>query len=134
MTYCINTPAVIADILDGEAIIINLKSGRYYSMEGCGAWVWSALIAGHDPAVIAARLASADAAAVRRDLDAFVAQLSAEELIREAGSDPAAAPLPDYAGSYAAPTLNVFTDMESMLLLDPIHKVDDAGWPHPAAE
>jgi hypothetical protein len=27
--------------------------------------------------------------------------------------------------------LEVFTDMEDLLLLDPIHDVGDAGWPMP---
>jgi hypothetical protein len=33
-------------------------------------------------------------------------------------------------GSWAEPVLDKYTDMQELLLLDPIHEVDDAGWPH----
>jgi hypothetical protein len=37
-------------------------------------------------------------------------------------------------GSFEPPTLEHYTDMEYFLLLDPIHEVDESGWPHaPAA-
>jgi hypothetical protein len=31
--------------------------------------------------------------------------------------------------SFEVPVLNKYTDMEDLLLLDPIHEVDDEGWP-----
>ena len=34
---------------------------------------------------------------------------------------------------YSPPVLNSYTDMEELLLLDPIHDVDQAGWPMPKA-
>ena len=32
------------------------------------------------------------------------------------------------------PIIEKFTDMQELLLLDPIHEVDEKGWPHQAAE
>ncbi|MBX3014591.1 MAG: hypothetical protein KF832_23935 [Caldilineaceae bacterium] len=32
--------------------------------------------------------------------------------------------------TFETPVLNEFTDMQERLLLDPIHEVDHAGWPH----
>ena len=31
---------------------------------------------------------------------------------------------------FEAPILQKYTDMQDLLLLDPIHEVDEAGWPH----
>lgn len=31
--------------------------------------------------------------------------------------------------SFEVPVLHKYTDMEDLLLLDPIHEVDDEGWP-----
>ena len=31
--------------------------------------------------------------------------------------------------SFEAPILHKYTDMQDLLLLDPIHEVDEAGWP-----
>lgn len=134
MTYCINTPAVIADVLDGEAIIINLVSGRYYSMDGSGAYLWVGLAAGHDPAALIAHLAALPAAppTVSAEVDAFIARLKEEDLLRETDANSPGGESPLFSGMYTPPVLHAFSDMESMLLLDPIHKVDEAGWPHPA--
>jgi hypothetical protein len=34
--------------------------------------------------------------------------------------------------AFEPPLLEKFTDMEDLLLLDPVHEVDGRGWPHPA--
>jgi len=34
--YVVNAPAVVSEIIDGEAVIMNLKSGNYYSSDKCG--------------------------------------------------------------------------------------------------
>ncbi len=31
--------------------------------------------------------------------------------------------------AFEAPVLESYSDMQDLLLLDPIHDVDDAGWP-----
>jgi hypothetical protein len=31
---------------------------------------------------------------------------------------------------YQAPILEKFTDLATMLLLDPVHDVNEEGWPH----
>jgi len=38
-----NRPEIAAKIVDGEAILINLNSGVYYSMGGSGPFVWALL-------------------------------------------------------------------------------------------
>ena len=40
MRYRINYPQVINETIDGEAIIINLVTGSYYSLDKTGAEVW----------------------------------------------------------------------------------------------
>ncbi len=44
---CVNEREVAAKVIDGEAIIINLTKGTYYSLEGVGGAAWSMLAAGH---------------------------------------------------------------------------------------
>jgi len=139
--YRINGAGVIGEILDGEAIIVNLDSGAYYSLEGVGSEVWSAVESGATlPELI--ELAGAKYAGPAAEIAAGVAAL-VEELIAEAllvadgaanghrlqrAIAPAADRLP-----FVKPTLEKFTDMADLLLLDPIHEVDQGqGWPHPA--
>ncbi len=41
--FRVNTPTVTHETIDGEAVIINLDSGSYYSLVDVGATVWQFL-------------------------------------------------------------------------------------------
>jgi hypothetical protein len=141
-SFRINSPSVIGEVLDGEAIIVNLDSGAYYSLDGAGAEVWAA--AGSRatlPELIALAAAkyAGPAAEIAAGITALVEELVSESLLVADGatdSDPAApiTALPaDDRPPFAKPILQKYTDMADLLLLDPIHEVDEAqGWPHPA--
>ena len=132
--YRLNSPDVIEETVDGEVLIVNTVSGVYYSLNGTGAYVWNALLAGHAPAEVAAAYAedAADAApaAVAAALEHFAQQLEDEQLLLP--SDVAAGtPMPPQpAEPFSVPALQRFTDMQELLLVDPIHEVDpQVGWP-----
>ncbi len=115
---------------------MNLKTGHYYSCLGVGAAVWSFMESNYtvesiEKALIA-RFPEA-ATEIGKDLPAFVAQLLEDNLIRLA-AEGLPAQIPDDRGlatieHYARPELQSYTDMQDLLLLDPVHEVDEAGWP-----
>lgn len=37
----INAPSVVGEVIDGEAVILNLETGKYYSARGSGSAIWS---------------------------------------------------------------------------------------------
>ncbi len=127
--FRINTDEVAAKMIDGEAIIINLTTGVYYSMDGTGGQIWSLLEARRDVSFIVDALAPRYGVAeteCRRDVEHLVDKLLAENLIvaldNEAGAEPDGEPvaLPaDPARDYAAPSLNIYRDMGDLLALDP---------------
>jgi coenzyme PQQ synthesis protein D (PqqD) len=136
----ITNPQVIHETIDGETIIIDLASGTYYSLQGSGPDIWNALAEGETEAGIAARLTRIyrgkpeDIEAAVTD---FMRELETEGLVRRNGtvaSGPAAAA--DGEGGaggdavFAPPTLEKFTDMQDIILLDPVHEVGERGWPH----
>ncbi|MBJ7577454.1 PqqD family protein [Devosia sp. MC532] len=124
-------PNCSAEEFDGELVAINLETGIYFSIKASGAAIWGDLNAGHSIETIRA-LASA-----RGDLavttDSFIQQLQDHGLMRRVDS----AAVPSKAPSFAAftdavdlPELESFGDMQSLLLLDPVHEVDaEVGWP-----
>jgi hypothetical protein len=136
--YRVNGPAVTHEVIDDEAVIINLETGNYYSLELVGAEIWTMLAAQASPRAIVDHLARSYGCD-RSELEPTVVQLVAElhreqlivaadsELSRPAESSPAR---PGGARPFRAPVLQKFTDMQEMLLLDPIHDVDERGWPH----
>jgi hypothetical protein len=140
----INPEDVVHETVDGEVILIALQTGSYYSLEGAGAEVWAGLEAGRHVDEIASELEARYAAehgAIRRAVADLVDRLVSEQLV-EADDAPAAAQAtngdrPSLAASAPAfppPVLHKFTDMQDFLLVDPIHEVGDAGWPHAPAQ
>jgi hypothetical protein len=138
-TYRVMTPEVIADVIDGEAVIMNLKTGTYFSSDGSGAECWQALASGLSVESVVERLAAsyaADRASIESAVNDFVRDLVSHALIAPSDAPPSpgpARPLILSRSPFRAPVLNVFSDMQDLLLLDPIHDVDTAGWPMPKA-
>jgi hypothetical protein len=136
----INAPAVVSETIDGEAVIMNLKSGSYYSTDEVGSEIWNWIEKGWRRQAMLDALATmyaADHAQIATAVGAFLDDLIAQGLVvpdDDANPGPANADAPAAAGgkqTFAAPTLNVYTDMKDLLLLDPIHDVDEVGWPTP---
>jgi len=135
-TFSSNEPFVVSELIDGEVVIMNLKSGNYYSARKTGALVWECLESGLTVAAITARLAEiygGEESAYAADLAVFVDRLLGEGLIKPTAEPALASPHPGEATpppkTYQAPLLEVYADMQDLLLLDPIHDTDDVGWP-----
>lgn len=133
-TYEINAPAVAGEIIDGEAIILHLPLGHYFSSEGSGALIWAGIERRMSLAGISRALAERfglDVDEAQTAVGAFIHELERHDLVRP-GAEPEALaatdPLPG-EGSYASPRIEIYTDMQHLLLLDPIHDVDTTGWP-----
>jgi hypothetical protein len=126
----VNAPHVINEVIDGEAVIINLATGDYFSLRGSGAFVWSAIErgAGTEEIVDAFVAGGADRAEVATAVGALVTELDREGLIVSDGPAEAVG-LDAPAGAFVAPRLEKFTDMKDLILLDPVHEVGEGGWP-----
>lgn len=134
--FRLNAPLAVSEMIDGEAVIMNMDSGHYFSARGLAGVLWEWTIAGQPVgAMIAAVLSVWPTASADHDICAFMDQLQAHALVVPIPTKAALAPQhhADLAtlGAYAVPVLDVFTDMQDLLLLDPIHDVGDAGWPMP---
>lgn len=137
--FCLNSPPVVLETVDEETIIVNLDSGFYYDLNHSGGRILAALAAGAD--VEGATNEVAEAYGVPpAELDGAVSRL-AEELVAEgilvearANGNGAGPPAPESppGRDYEAPALGKHTDMQELLLLDPIHEVDESGWPNRA--
>lgn len=138
MGFCLNGANVVFDLIDGEVLAIRSDNGAYYSLRGPAATAWCALISGLPWETLATAVAGhhgADAADVGPELSRFAAELVGESLlIDQAGpTDPAGSDLelPEETRDLAWQPLvfEVYTDMQDLLLFDPIHEVDNSGWP-----
>ncbi len=139
--FSVRSHEVISEILDNEALIMNLQSGHYYSARDAACVIWQMIAEGrsYDAILngIQAEFDVSDAVLVPQ-LDRFIDALLANNLIQvrlDDGAAPVAAGGSEaVAGGsirrpFSLPELDVYTDMQDLLLLDPIHDVDDVGWP-----
>ena len=142
--FRINTPTVTHETIDGEAVIINLDSGNYYSLVDAGSLIWALVDRGASANEVQDLLQQSyqgDATDIDRGVQELLGQLQQENLIvpvDETAAADLADVLPSSNGhekpSFNAPSLNKFSDMQELLLLDPIHDVDEAGWPKPVPD
>jgi Coenzyme PQQ synthesis protein D (PqqD) len=135
----IDPSEVIHETVDGEVILIGLQTGCYYSLEGSGAEIWEGLAAGRTSEDVIAELErrySADPDEISQAVSELVERLVEERLVRPGETNGGAPPRPRrFEGtgdrpSFERPVLHKFTDMQDLLLVDPVHDVGDAGWPH----
>lgn len=136
--FRVNSPTVTHETIDGEAVIINLDSGIYYSLLDAGCVIWN-LVEKHLPASeIIARVSESyegQRATIETGVTQLLSELEQEGLIVHYQSSE----LPDPENTvpqngsirrqFQTPVLQKYTDMQELLLLDPIHDVDDMGWP-----
>lgn len=140
--YKINVPKIVHETIEGETVILNLDNGNYYSLVGVGAHIWSWIEKGASADNIVERL--------RRDYEGghevmetavnkFLQELLDEKLTARDTSNDGRDSSPEvtenssgrHKTAFQAPLLNKYTDMQDLLLLDPIHDVDEeTGWPN----
>ncbi len=78
------SPDVYSRVLDGEAVLLDSTSGRYFGLNSSGARIWELLQAGKSAGAIRAALVSefqVDATQAAEDLAALVRELEARALV-----------------------------------------------------
>lgn len=133
MSFQLKSPPCIAEIVDGEYVVINLDTGKYYNMVGLGAEVFELLIGGAPKSALLSLVCSDGDFAPK--LDDFIAVAVEEGLIQQIDVSASGLPLKsiNLTGDLESLTIKVYTDMQELLGLDPIHEVDPAqGWPNQA--
>lgn len=133
--YVLDAANVVHEAVEGEVVIVNLATGRYHSLDGAAAQIWERLVQGARISDLATLLSNAYGeapAVIAPAVESFIRQLAAEGLVLlSSDSHPVSpSPLPPQSGSFPELVLHSYTDMEELLLVDPIHQTSDQGWPH----
>ncbi|WP_051688397.1 PqqD family protein [Butyrivibrio sp. AE2032] len=132
--YKLNEEKMFYDMADGQAVVINFETGMYYGTSSLASAVLDLLMKNADPDKVLAAIKALDGCPADIDaaFKAFIDELIAKGIVVESGSSEEveisfdAASLADGFGL----TLNEFSEVQDLLLADPIHDVDvDAGWP-----
>ena len=133
-TYELNAQKVVSETVDGESIIINLEKGNYYSLNQIGSEIWNFAITKNSNDSICEYISKRyeiDLETCRQSVDAFLNSLVDEGLLVES-SEKSSVTIPEWTGAketYITPAFERYDDMQEMLLADPIHDVNESGWP-----
>lgn len=144
MHYTLNTPYIVHETIDGETIVMNLKNGFYYSFSGIGPAIWEMILAGADMDQIH-QITDKTFGSLLPELEevvnSFVKELKSNEIVlesQEQAENLSQALIQQMLASELfapeaakSPVFHRYTDMQDVLLLDPIHDVDEKGWPEP---
>lgn len=129
---------LVQERIDDETIVINMETGSYYSLKGSAIDIWQQLSTGADVPTVCTMLStrySGDEAFIAESVEGLVQELIRENLIEVSSQPGSIDPVeiaPDVANPlspFMAPEFEVYTDVQDLLLLDPIHDVTDSGWP-----
>ncbi len=137
-----NEQEVAAKVIDGEAIIINLGNGIYYSMDKVGGLIWEMLAGEHSleevtTTIIARYDVSCEQA--QADVERLAAELLQENLLMVANDGGVSQNIAEQESQqklpYETPALNIYRDMGDLLALDPpTPGLQDIVWKEPDDE
>ena len=137
MHYLVDERRIAHQTVDGEVIAIDFVNGAYFSMRATAGEIWQMLVANMAlDAVIALYRENSPlpAETLVAEIQAFASELLAARLLQPNDAPGTAQPaLPAVVAQrkpYTPPQLEKFEDMADLIMLDPVHDVSDAGWPH----
>jgi hypothetical protein len=139
MKYRVNAPHVIAETIGGETIIVHLSTGCYFNLGGTAVEIWDGIAAEQPTSSIVRQLElryDAPGEEIESAVSQLLDELRREELIVGADDDGASAATESTSepasprAPFVEPSVSKFTDMQDIILLDPVHEVDARGWPH----
>jgi hypothetical protein len=136
---------IVHETIEGETILIDLETGAYFSFRGAAPAIWEKLVQGRSDLEVICEMQQGyegDGTTIASATSGMIDQLQREGLLEpvqmNGNQSPAAAGLAPPPGGekqpFELPMVERYTDMQYFLLLDPIHEVQETGWPHAAAE
>jgi hypothetical protein len=133
--YTINEPEVIFEEFGDEIVAVNLDTGIYYSLRGSACEIWLSL---KFPTSIRQILGvvlekyEGNIDEIDAHIHQFINRLMSMNLIKTSNIIPQVKSTSSHLSiksTFLPPEIDIFSDMQDILLLDPVHDVDETGWP-----
>src|SRR6218665_352548 len=124
MGYIVNSK-IVSELFEDEAVVVNLESGSYYSLRSAAFSIWKMIEAGYNRDQIINNCEQPQSCAPFLDYIINEALALVDENASSDTPDSKITGVPDYTK---------YEDMKDLLLLDPIHEVDQKGWPNKMTE
>jgi hypothetical protein len=132
--YEIDTLRTMSETLDEETIIISLENGNYYNLNSTATVIWNKIEEHYTAAQIIQYISNCYNESVdniKSNVEEVLKTLEKDELITKSDNiEKIEIEYKDVAKEkYIIPLVEKYEDMQEMLLADPIHDVEEKGWP-----
>jgi hypothetical protein len=130
-SFKISNSRIIFETIEDNTLIINLEVGHYFNLNSTGSAIWKLLILGTPSSLISEELSARyniDASQTNNDLSQFIDNLKMEGILVENQIPDGTQSInketypADETKTYETPSFIKYTDMEALLLADPIHE------------
>ena len=126
---------IVSEEFGNEVVIVNLDSGIYFSLRNTAVLVWLRIQNSYSIEEIIndfQLIFEEEKNVIIEKVEKFISDLVENKLILEK-TDLALQSITFDANipkiKFDQPVIEIFSDMQEILLLDPVHDVDQAGWP-----
>lgn len=133
--YIISHSNIISDVFGDEVVLVNLDTGVYYSLRSSATHIWIRLVSNYSFEEIISDLShfyDVDIKELENQVENFIQMLLDNQLIRTNENSSKVDLTMDHGvqkAKFSSPIFEMYSDMQEILLLDPVHDVDKAGWP-----
>jgi Coenzyme PQQ synthesis protein D (PqqD) len=135
--FHIKRPDVVHETIDGETVIVNLENGIYYGLRNSGVDVWNLIETGANLEELTSSMVArytGSAEYIRKVITELLVTLQQEGLVQVSSTKRTVSETPQPLTNgektkFEPPILEKYSDLQELLLLDPIHEVDEDGWP-----
>lgn len=126
---------IVSDLFGDEVVLVNLETGVYYSLRGSAAQVWIRIENHFNSQEILESLTilySNFTKDAELEIVQFIHELWDKKLIKHIDNlEQVPLSAIGLEKPYTPPVMEMYSDMQDILLLDPVHDVDKTGWPLP---
>jgi hypothetical protein len=133
--YTINEPEVIFEEFGDEIVAVHLDTGIYYSLRGSACDIWLSLkfpTSIHQILDVVLEKYEGNIDEIDAHIHQFINRLMSMNLIKTSNITPQVKSISNHLSiksTFLPPEIDIFSDMQDILLLDPVHDVDETGWP-----
>jgi hypothetical protein len=135
--YKINESKAISETIDGETIIINLETGYYYSVNKTATVIWNEIQKSNPVKNISQLILNhyeVDTDTAEKSIAEIIGLFLKDDLILELDSNVSPDVKEQETGAmkqkFIIPKIERYDDMARALISDPVHDVNEEGWPN----
>jgi hypothetical protein len=139
--FSVRDPQVIHRMIDDEVVMIDLETGNYFTFRGSATKMWACIegrMSSRETLEHLQESFEGDPSVMEQGIRWLLDRLLEENLIVRTDESPRRSVSLSSEGDrqdYSDPAFEKYDDMADLILLDPVHEIDqEKGWPKKAPE